>query len=289
MSAEPISPELALIDPTLAKHPRGEARSMIDSFESEHAAASAPTAAPAGPDAPSVEALLFAAGAITADQLGELVRDAVLTQRPVAALAVERGFATKSTVDALLAGTGAPTSPTEAVAVAEDPAPAEPAVLDLRIAPSIVAAVEPIVAEVTHEAAPVVEPAEAVPVAVAEPEPAPAAPAPQVALAPSVEETVRAVALAAQPTLPAPLPADLEEAAPAPAASVAPAGFAVFVRLQSGEQVKVGTADTFEQAAERARAVAETVSGAGEWPFASGRLIRPETIVSIDIERALEG
>ena len=64
--------------------------------------------------------------------------------------------------------------------------------------------------------------------------------------------------------------------------------FTILVRLQSGERLAADTAATFENAAEVARALAGELARAGEWPFVSGRFIRPTAIVSIDIERTLE-
>jgi hypothetical protein len=111
----------------------------------------------------------------------------------------------------------------------------------------------------------------AAPVAVVPPpapvEHAPAAPAPE----PPV---------AAAPT-PAPAPAP---APAAPAATPAGVGARVLVRLENGERIQVGEFDGFEEAKARARGLMAELRQAAEWPFLSGRYVRPEAIVSIDVD-----
>ncbi|HLY24033.1 MAG TPA: hypothetical protein VKT83_16325, partial [bacterium] len=117
MSYNHISPELALIDPRLATQPR-KVDPMIAPFDSEDGTPPGPNGSPPRPDTqdpPSIEGLLFAAGAISADQLGEVVRDAVLNQRPVSAVALERGFVTKEVLDEVVAASGANASLGEAL------------------------------------------------------------------------------------------------------------------------------------------------------------------------------
>lgn len=261
---------------------------MIESFDSESAAAVAANGRPAalaGQDPPSIEGLLFAAGAISADQLGEAVRDAVLTQRPVVEVALERGFVTRDRLAELLPAGGVAAPPVEAPGNVDAASATGTPALEPELARTVAPMVQPI-APVLPQAAPVVTVAVQPPT----PQPAPVASAPLEApvlasvLAASVEERVRAVAHAAEHPLPAPLPAPVPSTQPAPAV---PAAFAVSIRLESGEQIAVDTAETLERATELARAMVETVSGSGEWPFVSGRFVRPAAVVSIDIERAL--
>jgi hypothetical protein len=308
MSDQPISPELALIDPTVGNHSSRKASSMMEPFGTGNPSTPGTNGSPvaaAVQEPPSVEALLFAAGAISADQLGELVRDAVLTQRPVAAIALERGFATRDSLEGLIAASGVPVS----VALGEvGTAPSlEFVSLDPEVARPAAAAVQPTVPAVPQAAAApqTLETANAGPSAVAQvfaPEVPVApqgehvaaetvvAPGPGVVSAESVEERIRAIALAMEKTpLPAPLPAEvllpqLNATLPTPDVTAA---FSVFIRLESGDHVEVDTAESFERASELARAIVETVSASGEWPFVSGRFIRPEAVVSVDIERAL--
>jgi hypothetical protein len=324
MSSEPISPELALIDPRLANNSPRKAGLMIAPYDSENAPSPGANGSTA-PEPPSVEGLLFAAGAISADQLGEVVRDAVLSDRPVAAVAVERGFVTREALAELLHASGSQTSLAEALGEAEVPAlvveaaPAAPVAVEEGPARTVFFAVQPAapepqavsampaqvplpamsvvqqaVAAAANGAAPV-EPAPVAVVPASEPVleivPEPVAEEPAVAVAEpilAVAEPVQAMEEPALEVVPAPEP-PLEVALPvqadAPAAAVA--SFAVSVRLESGERVAVGTSDSFERATELARGLVETLSTTGEWPFVSGRFIRPAGIVSIDIERAL--
>jgi hypothetical protein len=304
---EPISPELALIDPQLANHFPRKAGTMIAPFDSESAPVPGANGSPsAAADPPSVEGLLFAAGAISADQLGEVVRDAVLSDRPVAAVAVERGFVTRDALAELLRTSGAHVSVAEALG---EPEVVPPAIEATPMTVSI-----PVEEGAAGAFVPVVHPLDAAPQAVATipaqvPLPAmsavqqavaaaangvaPAGPAAFAAVAveplleivpePTVQEPALAVAPPAGPLFEVPLPAEAE-AQQAPAVSAA---FVVSVRLESGERVAVVTAESLEHATELGRGLVETLSASGEWPFVAGRFIRPAAIVSIDIERAL--
>jgi hypothetical protein len=125
---------------------------------------------------------------------------------------------------------------------------------------------------------------------------APAAPAVAPAPEPVVAPPVAAVPAPAPVEPPAPTPALAPEPAPAPApapdpAPVAPAaaahtgvGARVLVRLENGERIQVGQFDGFEDAKARARGLMAELRQAAEWPFLSGRYVRPEAIVSIDID-----
>lgn len=241
---------------------------------------------------PSVEALLFNSGAISADQLGELVRDAVLTQRSVAAIALERGLATTEMLAALQARAGldmsvpgpfggANASPhaeivsTEATFAPPTPLPES---ADIFVSPldtgTVMPASDP--AEVVVESEPTTTPPRLEPVE-------------------SLEERVRAaVARAAQtpPSPPAPVVPTLGAQMAAPPddqPTVTAAAFAVLVRLQTGERLAAGTTGTVESAVKIARSLAEQLAGAGEWPLIAGRCIRPDIVVSVDVEQTLDG
>lgn len=88
-----------------------------------------------------------------------------------------------------------------------------------------------------------------------------------------------------------PEPAPQPEPAPVPPAAVRQATgqrVKVFVRLTSGERVDAGTFDGLEQAKERGAEIARTLaSESPEWPFVAGRFLRPDTIVSLDVEPEL--
>ncbi len=123
------------------------------------------------------------------------------------------------------------------------------------------------------------------PAAVVAPAPEPVVAAPAPPPAPVAEPAPEPVAQAAAP---APAPAPTAAAAPAPppvqAATRADVGARVFVRLENGERIEVGDFDGFEAAKKRARGLMDELGQGAEWPFLSGRYVRPEAIVSIDID-----
>jgi hypothetical protein len=75
---------------------------------------------------------------------------------------------------------------------------------------------------------------------------------------------------------------------PPPAAFAAPVALSlhrVGVRLTTGELIEVASHE--DEAAARAEATAlmrYLRDGRGDWPFLAGRFVRPETIVSIDVD-----
>ena len=58
----------------------------------------------------------------------------------------------------------------------------------------------------------------------------------------------------------------------------------VFVCLTSGERIAAGSFDEQSAAEERARELMTALDGNGEWPRLDGRFIRPDAVVSIDVE-----
>lgn len=138
----------------------------------------------------------------------------------------------------------------------EPPAPPAPTPPDLQLAPPPVATlnvVQPLV-----QPAPVAEPK-------FEPE-APAPPAP-------MQEPVAKITLDPEP---APEP-------PRPSAA-ASSKATVFMRLTSGERISAGQFDTVDAAERRARELMLAVDTPGNWPRVEGRYIKPDTVVSIDVE-----
>lgn len=259
MPREPISPELALIDPELA-HPPDELETvMIDSPNTQQT-----------DERPSLETLMFKAGLIDADQLGELVRDAVVAQRPVAALAIERSLVTPRAIETLLAQAGE---------AAEQPAPEptpeptpepEPVLLaPAELAPTVPAPFVPQPVPVVAVAAPAVEPE------------------PHIAFA----SEAAPVAVPADPILLHAVPVEPVDAAPVEpleAPQPAPAAFEVLVVLTTGETVRAGATDSRDAAEQLARATARRFADATEWPLLGGRFIRPDVVVSVDVVRRLE-
>jgi hypothetical protein len=99
-------------------------------------------------------------------------------------------------------------------------------------------------------------------------------------------------------TAPAPEPAPEPEAVPEPdpaplpppPAAAQPNGqrVKVLVRLASGERVDAGSFESLDQAKEQGAEIARTLAAdAPEWPFVAGRFLRPDTIVSLDVEPEL--
>lgn len=237
MCREPISPELVLIDPELAASLDEQETPMIDTPNPTQTA-----------DSPSIETLMFKAGLISADDLGELVRDAVVAQRPVAALAIERNLVTPRALELLLADTN------------EEPPAPEPVVLE--------PAPEPLAPPVAPPVAPVP------PVA---PEP-PLAPAAVAAVVPAPEPEPEQAPQPVEPTpLHAVIPVDEQAAA-----------YEILVRLTTGDTVRVGDAPSRADAEDVARSTARRFAEAAEWPLVGGRCLRPDLVVSVDLVRRLE-
>ncbi len=58
----------------------------------------------------------------------------------------------------------------------------------------------------------------------------------------------------------------------------------VVIRMSDGEVVQLGTAPNRDSALVLARTViAEIEEPKGEWPLVGGRMLRPESIVSVDV------
>jgi hypothetical protein len=72
-------------------------------------------------------------------------------------------------------------------------------------------------------------------------------------------------------------PEVFEPAANATAASV-------FVRLSNGERLAAGAYDSEASAESRARDLMRALDGDADWPQLDGRFIRPDAVVSIDVE-----
>jgi hypothetical protein len=113
---------------------------------------------------------------------------------------------------------------------------------------------------------------------------APPAPEP----APPVEP-----AAAVEPA-PAPEPEPVLEVAPEPQVEPAQPEPAlatvarVYARLTTGERVEIASFAELAQARERAaEVVRELTATQPEWPFFSGRFVRPEAIVTVDVEATL--
>lgn len=117
------------------------------------------------------------------------------------------------------------------------------------------------------------------PVAVAAPPPAPVAavpdpepePAPPVAVVPAPE-------VKPEPEIVEPEVVEAEVVEPVSTAA------AVFVRLTNGERVAAGAYESEVGAETRAKELMRALDGDADWPQLDGRFIRPDAVVSIDVE-----
>ncbi len=72
-----------------------------------------------------------------------------------------------------------------------------------------------------------------------------------------------------------------------PGAKTGTSEYELVLRLVDGDRISIGTHDSIEEAQQQAGEVAKQFAETkdGGWPFIAGRFLRPETIVSIDIEQ----
>jgi type II secretion system (T2SS) protein E len=129
------------------------------------------------------------------------------------------------------------------------------------------------------------------PVKEAAPElPAPAFEAP--APAPEPEPEPELAPLATEPVAPQTLPQsngqvheDFEDDTPPPAASPG-AAYRVSIRLTSGERMTVAECEDLGEAKGYAKALTKQLGStdSDDWPFVSGRFLKPDTILSVDVE-----
>ena len=240
--------------------PASERPAPLPTSEPEPAPAPAPpepVAVEADPNAPGMlERKLLQFGLVTMDQLGEAMREEAATGRPVAGILIERGWVTQEQIAQLFE----PVAPLAAEPVAA-PAPAAVAELPPEPAP------EPsFLDEIPADPAPVPEPA---------PAPAPVAPpAPEPVVAEVVHpEPVHPAAHDLAPNAKVPNPSSL--------------AFHLYIRLSTGERIDANVFDDLNDARLHAEDLVKKLSSNSHvWPHFGGRYIRPEAIISIDVEAA---
>jgi hypothetical protein len=110
---------------------------------------------------------------------------------------------------------------------------------------------------------------------------------------PEPEAEPAAAPLATEPVAPETLaetnghvPQDLEDDSPPLAAPASGAGFRVSIRLTSGERMTVAECDELGEAKGYAKALTKQLGATDseDWPFVNGRFLKPDTIVSVDVE-----
>ena len=213
-----------------------------------------------------LQALLVRAGHVTLDQLAEALRENVATGRSVEDIALSRGWISAEELSALRTAKASYTAVTPAPAAPAPPPPAP-------------------VAPAPPAPAPIAEaPAPPAPVALPLPPPAPIAPPPP-APAP--------VAPVAPPPPPPPAPIAEVPAAPAPVVE-APApltsgasdtSVGVFLNLEDGARIWAGRFDSLEAAEQHAQSLTESLvrPEPGVWPRFGDQLVRPDSVVSIEV------
>jgi hypothetical protein len=154
--------------------------------------------------------------------------------------------------------------------------------------PEPVASADPAAAFEAHapepEAEPEPEPVLEAPVPLEEPDPGPEPDPTPIATEP--------VSLATEPVAPqtvpqsnGQVPESFEDDTPPPSESPT-AGYRVSIRLTSGEKLTVADCDDLGEAKGYAKALTKQLGAteADDWPFVNGRFLKPDTIVSVDIE-----
>ena len=202
-----------------------------------------------------VQALLVRTGMLTIDQLSDALRENVSTGKLVEDIAVARGWVPAEEVARLYAAK-------QAVAPGSVPASAPPPV-----APA--APVAPVV-----QAAPPYEPApqQYVPQAPAQPEP---------------------YLQAAAPPPPAPMPVapqPLEARPPIVQTGENGASVGVFLNLADGERLWIGRFASVEDGERRAEEIIDLLMRPepGVWPRFGNRLVRPGSVVAVEVSRRRE-
>jgi hypothetical protein len=81
------------------------------------------------------------------------------------------------------------------------------------------------------------------------------------------------------------VPQTFEDDTPPPAAP-ADAGYRVSIRLTSGERLTVADCEDLGEAKGYAKALTKQLGAtdSDDWPFVNGRFLKPDTIVSVDVE-----
>jgi hypothetical protein len=232
------------------------------------------------------------------------VQERVASGRTVEEIVVERGWLDAAAVAAALSQNAAP-EPVPAPAVEPHPDPfaipvAEPtaqptqfAAATFEIAPSPEPQeLQPVAAEpeVLSFAPAVVElPVEPAPVEPAPVEPAPVEPS-SIALEPVVPQPVvpqpvEPAPVVLAPVVPEPVVQDQQPAAAELAAPAASVEFRVTIRFVGNECVEIAShADAVAAKSAAQALVAQLSQERAEWPFVGGRFVRPDAVLSVDVD-----
>jgi hypothetical protein len=259
-----------------------------------------PASAPAVPAAPApepqaesaalpIESLLLRFRMITPAQLADAMKEEAVSGKSVATIVVEKGWVAAEAMAQIAPDTPAAPAPATAPTPAAAPAPIfEPVAVEPTVAEAPAPAPAPEPAPVAPEPVaplmpePVAEqpvPQQEAPVAAAAP-PAPFVPEPE----PQPETLIEVLAPVAEPVPePAPVEVAVADLEPEPAPASAPLVFQVLAHLANGECVEISRAADMDEAKAAATAAMQALRDGGDWPLLSGRYVRPESIISIDV------
>ena len=222
----------------------------------------------------SPETLLFRTGLLDPDQLGELVQERVASGRSVDEIVVQRGWLDAETVARALGGDTA-----AAPALDPHPDPFALPVVELQAEPLPTAAVSfaatPELQQLASEPAsdpfaPTEHQLAAEPVSLS---PALVSPVVQAPLEAVQHELVQAQVAE---------PAAQDEPVHVPSSTVE---FRVSIRFVGNDCVEIAShADAVEAKAAAHALVAQLSSQRDDWPFVGGRFVRPDAVLSVDID-----
>jgi nicotinate-nucleotide--dimethylbenzimidazole phosphoribosyltransferase len=257
-----------------------------------------PASAPAVPAAPApeppaetatlpVESLLLRFRMITPAQLADAMKEEAVSGKSVATIVVEKGWVAPEAMAQIAPSAVPPVAPAPEPApvaapnpVFEAPAVEQPMVEVAAPAPEpepVPVAPEPVAPLMPEPVAEQTFPQPEAPVAAAAP------PAPFVSeLVPEPETLIEALAPAVEPApAPEPVPVAVEhEPQPEPVSALQ---FQVLAHLTNGERVEISRAGDMDEAKAAATAAMHALREGGDWPLLSGRYVRPESIISIDV------
>ena len=298
-----VSPELALVDPELAQrlreHDMQDAVAREDDVhDANNGNGSAPTVPQARPEETrSLEALLFHGGLITADQLGDLIREQTATGTPVEELVRSRGYVQPEVLERLLGRTqsaapapateaGGFSAPIELVPAAEAQAPAPAAVPEP--APDPLSAPEPVAVAPVEAPAPAAEVVVELPTAFQAPAPEPmpemAEPAPvpvaEAAPAPVVELPVASPRCRSPSPRPSPSPSRPRPSTSRSRAEAQPVpelAFDVLVRLTDGYELLASSHASLADGEQAARSLA----AGGDWLDVGDGIVQRPAVAAI--------
>jgi hypothetical protein len=211
--------------------------------------------------ASSIETLLLREKLVTPDQIAHAMTVQVATGKTIEEVVRENGWVSEADLGRLLQHVNPHAEPTPAVVEA----PEAPKVVELPVVAPFPTVVPDPVQQVTAP-----EPVQPV----AAPEPV----QPEPVEAPAAVQPVAAPA-PVEPVIAAPEQVETEQPVASPALQVH-----VMLRLTNGERIQMESFEDKDAARQFALELSRELALSADWPFIGGRFIRPEAVVSIDID-----